>query len=58
MTVQQVVAIILKGIQKRSPMVITGKLNRAIAMFSTSLPKTWITNIAYKAIASQKLQNK
>lgn len=58
MTVQQVVAIVVKGIRKRRPMVITGKLNRAIAMFSTSLPKTWITSIAFKAIASQKLENR
>lgn len=58
MTVEPVVAIILKAIRKRRPLVITGWMNRMIAMFSTCLPKTWIASLAYHAIASQKLENR
>ncbi len=58
MTVEQVVEKLVTGIRKRRPLVITGLLNRLIATFASSLPKTWITRIAYNAISSQKLKNK
>jgi len=58
MTKEKVVRKMVQAVLKRRPLIVIGWLNRVIAMFSGSLPKTWIARIAYHAIASQKLENR
>ena len=55
MTVEKVVAIMIQAIRKDRTLVITGGMNRLIASIAQVLPKSWITRLAYRAIAAQKL---
>jgi short-subunit dehydrogenase len=55
MTVERVVALMLKAIARRQPLVLTGGLNRFIAQWVSLFPKSWATHMAYHAIRSQKL---
>jgi short-subunit dehydrogenase len=55
MTVERVVALMLKAIARRQPLVLTGGLNRFIAQWVSLFPKSWATHMAYHAIRSRKL---